>query len=130
MPESYCVGPSMAVDWGEGRAALTRRLLQRVLGYFIPYWRRALLVLLAIGAAAGLGLVPALVTKALIDYLAHARVHAAFAPLALIVTIGVAAIVAGGLVGVVESFLTTTISQGIMFDLRRQLFGRLMKQSV
>src|SRR3982074_2054217 len=98
MPDSYCVGPSMAVDWGEGRAALTRRLLGRVLGYCVPYWRRALLVLLAIGAAAGLGLVPALVTKALIDYLAHPR--GGFAPLALIVTAGVAAIVVGGLVGV------------------------------
>jgi ATP-binding cassette subfamily B protein len=33
-------------------------------------------------------------------------------------------------VGILQSFHTNNISQGIMFDLRRQLFGRLMKQSV
>ncbi len=43
---------------------------------------------------------------------------------------GVAATIAAGLVGVLQSYLTTSISQGIMFDLRRQLFGRLMQQSV
>jgi len=118
----------MAVDWGEEKPALTRCLVQRVFGYFLPYWHRALIVLTCIGAGAALGLVPALVTKALIDYLA--RPSDGFARLALIVSAGVAATIAAGLVGVLEAFLTTSISQGIMFDLRRQLFGRLMKQSV
>src|SRR5205823_8760901 len=89
MPESYCVGPSMAVDWGEDQPVLTRRLLQRVFCYFLPYWRRGLVVLLCIGVGAALGLVPALVTKALIDYLAHPP--GGFGPLALIVSAGVAA---------------------------------------
>ena len=128
MPDRYCVGPSMATDWGDEKPALSRRLVGRVLGYVRPYWRRALLVLLCIGAGAGLGLVPALVTKALIDYLAHP--HDGFGRLAVIVGIGVAATIAGGLVGVLQSYLTTAISQGIMFDLRRQLFGRLLRQSV
>jgi ATP-binding cassette subfamily B protein len=128
VPESYCVGPSMALDWGEGQPALTRRLLQRVFCYFLPYWRRALVVLACIGAGAGLGLVPALVTKALIDYLAHP--WGGFVQLALIVGVGVAATLGAGLVGILQAFQTTTISQGIMFDLRRQLFGRLTMQSV
>lgn len=128
MPERYCVGPSMATDWGDEKPALSRRLVRRVLGYVRPYWRRALLVLVCIGAGAALGLVPALVTKALIDYLAHP--HDGFGQLALIVGIGVAATIAGGLVGVLQSYLTTAISQGIMFDLREQLFARLLRQSV
>src|ERR1700730_17450794 len=128
MPDSYCVGPSMATDWGEEQPALTRSLLQRVCRYFLPYWPRALVVLACIGAGAGLGLVPALVTKALIDFLAHP--HGGFSQLVLIVTAGLAATVGAGLVGVLQSYLTTSISQGIMFDLRRQLFGRLMQQSV
>ncbi len=128
MPESYCVGPSMAVDWGEGQPVLTRPMVQRVLRYVLPYWRRALVVLASIGVGAGLGLVPALVTKALIDYLAHPS--GGLAQLALIVAIGVGATITAGLVGVLESYLTTSISQGIMFDLRRQLFGRLVQQSI
>ena len=128
MPEHYCVGPSMATDWGDEKPAVNWCLLWRVLGYFRPYWRRALLVLACLGADASLGLVPALVTKALIDDLAHPR--GGFAYLALIVGAGVAATIASGLVGVLQSYLTTAISQGIMFDLRQQLFGRLLRQSV
>ncbi len=128
MPDSYCAGPSMATDWGETKPRLSWCLLQRVLGYFLPYWHRALVVLACIAAGAGLGLVPALVTKALIDYLAHPL--GGFSRLALIVSAGVVATIAAGLVGVLQSYLTTSVSQGIMFDLRRQLFGRLMKQSV
>ncbi len=44
-------------------------LLKRVFSYFIPYWRLALVVLACIGAAAALGLIPALVTRDLINYL-------------------------------------------------------------
>src|SRR2546429_9924983 len=44
-------------------------LLRRVFSYFIPYWRLALIVLACIGAAAALGLVPAIVTPDLINYL-------------------------------------------------------------
>src|SRR5947209_2135451 len=44
-------------------------LLKRVFGYFLPYWSLALVVLVCIGAAAALGLVPAIVTQHLINYL-------------------------------------------------------------
>jgi len=69
VPDRYCAGPNMATDWGEQKPDISRRLLARVFAYFLPYWPRALAVLACIAAAAGLGLVPALVTKGLIDYL-------------------------------------------------------------
>lgn len=128
MPEQYCVGPSMATDWGDEKPKLSRRLLGRVFAYFLPYWPRGLAVLACIAAAAGLGLVPALVTKGLIDYLAHPK--GGLEPLVLIVGAGVGAAILGGLVGILQSYLTTSISEGILFDLREQLFGRLLKQSV
>src|SRR3984893_12048869 len=115
MPDSYCVGPSMATDWGEEQPALTRSLLQRVCRYFLPYWPRALVVLACIGAGAGLGLVPALVTKALIDFLAHP--HGCFAQLALIVSAGVVATLAAGGGGILQAFQNNVISQGIMYEL-------------
>ncbi len=118
----------MATDWGEEQPKLTRRLLGRVFCYFLPYWRLGALVLACIAAAAGLGLVPALVTKALIDYLA--RPAGGLEPLALIVGAGVGAAVLGGLIGMLQSYLSTSISEGIMYDLREELFGRLLRQSV
>src|SRR5918911_1165544 len=118
----------MAVDWGDQPPELSRALARRVFSYFAPYWRPALVVLACIGASAALGLAPALVTKGLIDYLGNPT--QGLGPLALLVAAGVAASLAGGLVGVLQSYLETRISQGIMFDLRAQLFDRLLGQSV
>ncbi|MDQ6875578.1 MAG: ABC transporter ATP-binding protein/permease [Actinomycetota bacterium] len=127
----YCVGPSMAVDWGgeDPPPALPQRLLRRrVFGYFRPYGSRSLLVLACVLAEAILGLAPAVVFKALIDYLGRPGGH--FLHVVLLVAAGIAAAIAGGLIGVLESYLTSLISQGIMSELRRQLFDRLLDQSV
>jgi len=42
----------------------------------------------------------------------------------------VAAAVGGGLIGVLQSYISNRISQGIMFDLRNQLFARVVQQTV
>jgi ATP-binding cassette subfamily B protein len=128
MPERFCVGPSMAVDWGDDVSPISRVLLQRVLFCFLPYWRRGLLALLCLGIMAGIGLAPALITKGLIDELGNPT--RGLQPILLLVGAGVAAAIVGGLVGVLETYLSTSISQTIMFDLREALFGRLLDQSV
>src|ERR687887_2185271 len=126
----YCVGITMRRDWGEDdeTRGLDRRLVRRVLGYFRPYWRAGLIALGCIAAGAVLGLAPALVFRALIDYLG--RTHPSFGHVAFLVGAGVAAAVAGGLIGLGQSYLEERISQGIIFDLREQVFDRLMHQSV
>ena len=120
----------MAVDWGDDPppAVERRALLRRALGSFRPHRRKGGLVVACIVMGAALGLAPALVTKALIDHLTG--VHRSFGRLALLVSGGVAASLLAGLVGVGESYLRTTISQGIMLDFRNQLFERLLSQSV
>lgn len=128
--DQYCVGPAMAIDWGEDDepACVDRGLVRRVLGYLRPYWRAGALALGCILASALLGLVPALVFRELIDYLG--RSGATFGHVAVLIGAGVAAVVAGGLIGLAQSYLAERISQGIIFDLREQLFGRLVRQSV
>src|SRR6266480_2054644 len=103
-------------------------LLKRVFSYFIPYWRLALVVLACIGAAAALGLVPAIVTRDLINYLTGR--HGAFGFVALLIGILVGSSLLGGLIGVLQSYFSNRISQSIMFDLRNQLFDRVLKQSI
>src|SRR5919197_805048 len=126
----YCVGITMRRDWGEDdeTRGLDRRLVRRVLSYFRPYWRAGLLALACIGAGALLGLAPALVFRALIDHLGGA--DPSFGHVALLVGAGVAAAIAGGLIGLLQSYLEERISQGIIFDLREQVFDRLVHQSV
>jgi ATP-binding cassette subfamily B protein len=85
-------------------------------------------VLALLAAGAVLGLVPALITKSLLDYLTHPGGR--FSQVALLIAAGLGASVVGSLIGVARSYLETSISQGIMFDLRSQIFGRLLDQSV
>lgn len=120
----------MAMDWGDDSPSpvVRRALLRRALSSFSPYRRRGVLVLACIVVGAGLGLVPALVTKELIDGLTTAKPSVGY--LAVLVGGGVVASLAGGLIGVGESYLRVMISQGIMVDLRNQLFDRLLGQSV
>src|ERR671933_684593 len=120
----------VANDWGEDAEdqRVDRRLVRRVLCYVRPYWRAGLLALACIGAGALLGLAPALVFRALIDYLGGA--DPAFGHVGLLVGTGVAAAIAGGLIGLAQAYLEERISHCIIFDLREQLFGRLVHQSV
>src|SRR3954454_3822003 len=119
----------METDWGETDSrTIDRALVRRVLAYFRPYWRAGLLALACLAAGALIGLVPALVFRALIDYLAGTA--PALGHVALLVGAGIAAAVAGGLIGLGEDYLNEPISQGIIFDLREQLFDKLVHQSV
>jgi len=131
MAQQYCGGPVMMIDWGENEDSapkLERWLLRRVFGYFRPYRRRGTLALGCILAQSVLGLAPAIVFKTLIDYLG--KPSAAFGHVVLVVAAGFVAAVAAGLFGVAESYLTESISQGIVYDLREQMFGSLLRQSV
>ena len=120
----------MAVDWGDETPppAAQRALRRRALASFSPYRRKGVLVVSCIATGAVLGLVPALVTKALIDGLTGA--HRSVGHLAVLVAASVGASLVAGLVGVGESFLRTVISQGIMLDFRNLLFDRMLAQSV
>ena len=126
----YCVGPTMAVDWGEDDVPVrvSRGLARRASGYFAPYWRRGLLVAVCIAAESVLGLAPALVIRALIDYLS--RPHGSLGHVLLLVAAGLGAALGGGLIGVADSYMTTVISEGIVLTLRWQVFENLLDQSV
>ena len=103
-------------------------LLRRVFSYFLPYWSLALVVLACIGVGAALGLVPALVTQHLINYLTGPAGHFGF--VALLIGLLVGSSLLAGLIGVLQSYFSNRISQSIMFDLRNQLFDRVLKQSI
>jgi ATP-binding cassette subfamily B protein len=116
------------IDFLDAEASFEWPLLKRVFGYFSRYWSHALLALLTIVLGSGLGLVPALVTKTLIDRVLRPGVP--FRMVALVVLAGVLAGLGEGILGVLRSYIQNVIAQGIMFDLRNQLFSRLLDQSI
>ncbi|TMF46668.1 MAG: ABC transporter ATP-binding protein, partial [Chloroflexi bacterium] len=56
--------------------------------------------------------------------------HGQFGFVALLIGLLVGSSLLGGLIGVVQSYFSNRISQSIMFDLRNQLFDRVLKQSI
>ncbi|MBM3939661.1 MAG: ABC transporter ATP-binding protein [SAR202 cluster bacterium] len=107
--------------------AMSGANLWRIWGFLRPYWPSLLLILAAVGVAAGLGLIPPLLVRPIID---RAIAGADRDLLAWLAGGLIAAALAAGFVGVLRSYLNTLVSQRIMFDLRMQMYTRLQAQSL
>ncbi len=109
------------------RATLSREHLRRIVAYFKPYWGRAAWTLLVIAITAVLGLIPPLLLRALID---DALPHGNQALLNWLAVGMIVVPLVVGLLGVLETYLDELVSQGIMLDIRLQLFAKLQQQTM
>ncbi len=106
---------------------INKATMRRVMGYFRPYWRSWLVVLACIGVAAGLGVVPPLCVRWILD---KAIPHADLWLLTWLCIAMVALAVASGFVGVLQQTVTARVGQGMMHDLRNELFQHVQKLSL
>ena len=106
---------------------VTRARLGRVLGYLKPYWPQWIAILLCIAAIAGMGVVPPLLVRGILDHAIPER-----NPHLLHLLVGgiVGVAVVSGLINVLQSWLNARVGQGIMFDLRNQLYRHLQRMSL
>ncbi len=118
------------MDWGEKKPDVKFEwpLVRRVFAYFIPYWRQSLLVLLLIGVGSAVSLVPAWAQQQILQkaFKSGASVNL----LLVLVVVWVAASVIDSLLSVAQSYTRALISQGIMYGIRRELFEKILHQSV
>ncbi len=101
-----------------------KHLVLRVLAYFKPYWKAALVILVCLAACAGLGLVPPLLVRGILDR-AFADGDLRLLNLLVLGLVGVP--VATGLIGVLQSYWHVQISQAVMFDIRQRLYRHLQR---
>lgn len=114
-----------AADWGEGkRARVSWKSLGRILRYARPYRRYVVVTSFLVLITAVLGLVPPLLLRRAIDTSIPGRDTAG---LYLLVAGMVAFPVAGALLGVAENWANTVLGNGMMFDIRNELFGHLLR---
>jgi ATP-binding cassette subfamily B protein len=106
---------------------VTRARLRRVARYFTPYWLQWLAILLCIAATSGLGVLPPLCVRGILD---NAIPDRDARLLHLLVGAIVGLTVASSLIGVVQNYLNARVGQGIMLDLRNQLYQHLQRQSL
>ena len=110
-----------------GPPRLDRDQFRRVLSYIKPYLRSWIVILACIGAAAGLGVLPPIAVRQIIDKaIPQGNTHL----LALLCGALVALAVVSGLVGVLQQTLTAKVGQRIMYDLRNELYRHLQTLSL
>lgn len=114
-------------DESKGRPRIDQQLLRRVLGYARPYWAPVLLMLVTIAVISLLELIPPLLYRDLIDNVLPNRDFARLNLLALGM-IGIP--ITSGLIGVGQRYLSARIGEGIIFDLRQELYTHLQRMSL
>jgi len=101
---------------------VTKELLLRILSYLKPYWLQFLFVFVAILLSATVGLLPAIITGRIVD---QALVGEDLALLIRLLIMAFCALGVSQLIGVLESYINSWISQRIIFDMKNQMYRHL-----
>ena len=117
----------ISADPSKAKPKVDRMLLRRVMEYARPYWWMVLIVLVSIIAASLLELVPPLILRQLIDVTLPTKNYQQLNWLAL----GLIAIpVITGLIDVLQRYYGSRAGEGIIYDLRQQMYGHLQRMSL
>lgn len=127
MPRMFGLQRHAAAGSDDARVPITRARVRRVAAYFTPYWLQWATILLCIAATSGLGVLPPLCVRGILD---QAIPDHSARLLHLLVGAIVGLTVVSGFIGVLQSYLSTRVGQNIMFDLRNQLYQHLQRQSL
>ncbi|WP_435170478.1 ABC transporter ATP-binding protein [Paenibacillus glycanilyticus] len=103
---------------------ITKAMLVRISAYFVPYWKQTVVVLFILLLSSGLGLLPPIFIQHIVD---EALPNKDMRLLLELVLISLAATVASGLLGVLQSYLNSYISQNIVYDMKNQMYRHLQK---
>ncbi|HAM62360.1 MAG TPA: ABC transporter [Erysipelotrichaceae bacterium] len=110
----------------QNRPKITVGLLKRIFSYLLPYWKKLLLVVIAILVSSILGLLPSVLTGRIID---EGLIAGDFDALAWLVAASVIVLLASNLIGVLESYLNTSIAHFITYEMRNRMYAHLQKMS-
>ncbi len=101
---------------------VTKKLLLRILSYLKPYWIQFIFVFVAILLSATVGLLPSIITGRIVD---QALVGEDLALLIRLLLMAFFALTISQLIGVLESYINSWISQRIIFDMKNQMYRHL-----
>jgi ATP-binding cassette subfamily B protein len=104
-----------------------RATIGRVIGLFRPYWKSAILVVIAVAGASTLGLANPLLVRQIIDRALPAH---DLRLLGFLCSAMVALTLAGGAIDTLETYETTRVGQRVMFDLRTKLYEHLQRMGL
>ncbi|WP_156807407.1 ABC transporter ATP-binding protein [Effusibacillus pohliae] len=116
-------------DWGDTnrRSHIQKGTLRRIARYFSPYRKQFLLVFAFIALGAAFNLLQPLLIKWTID-VAIPQGRTGLLNGLILAMIGAA--IAGGMTGVAQTYYNTKIGQGVMYDIRNQMYEHLHRMSL
>jgi len=117
----------MRYDEEHDRPDIDRALLRRVWSYGRPYFRGLVGILTTIFIISGLGVVPPLLIRQLVDDAIPNK------DLSQLTVLGLGMILVpliSALIGVAQRWWSSRVGEGIIFDLRRELFSHLQRMSL
>ena len=100
---------------------------RRIFRYLLPAWQPSLLIITCILLTSLLGLIPPLLVRELIDKALPARDGAR---LNWLIAGMIGAPLLAGLIGVWQNYLVTVMGQSVMFEMRNDMYDRLLRQSL
>ncbi|MBR4470092.1 MAG: ABC transporter ATP-binding protein [Erysipelotrichaceae bacterium] len=106
----------------ENAPKLTKDLIIRILKYLLPYWFQLLIVFAIIILSSVLGLLPSLITARIID---DAILGKDMTLLIQLVILAIITLAISNIVGVLESYINSWVSQRIVFDMKNEMFSHL-----
>ena len=114
-------------DEEQDQLKLSAGLLRRVADFANPYWRWVTLTLVTIIGISLLSLVPPLLIRNLIDVALPEKDVARLSLLALSM---IAVPIVNGLLGVAQRYASSTVGEGLIFDLRSEIYAHLHRMSL
>lgn len=114
-------------DENRPKPKLRLSVFRRSFNYLAPYKLQVGLILLTIAAGTGLGVLPPLFIRQIID---HAIPGKDLTLLTMLVAGTIAVPLLSGLIGVAQNYLNSYIGQSIMVDLRNHLYTHLLRMSL
>ena len=124
MPPMNSLGPRGHLTDEEKASApkVTGALIKRILAYLKPYWVQFLFVFIAILLSATVGLLPSIITGKIVD---KALVERNMSQLIQLCLAAFGAVAVSQIIGVLESYINSWISQRIIFDMKNQMYKHL-----
>ncbi len=126
MPRGFGPRGFLTEEEKQSTPKISRQLIGRILRYLKPYWLQLITVFAIIILSSVLGLLPSLITAKIID---EAIIGKDMALLIKLVILAILTLAMSNIVGVLESYINSWVSNRIVFDMKNEMFSHLQTMS-
>lgn len=122
MPRGFGPRGFLTEEEKQNAPKISKQLVIRILRYLKPYWLQLLIVFAIIILSSVLGLLPSLITARIID---EALLGKDLALLIKLVVLAIFTLAMSNIVGVMESYINSWVSNRIVLDMKNEMFSHL-----